>query len=277
MYLDINYYSRKYTDLKHQQLVNHWYNYGIYEKRYPNNFMENLGFIILRLVRSEHHDQYWQECYKCIRQFYNNKIIIIDDNSNYNLVSNNIPLENTEIIQSEYPGRGELLPYIYYLKYNWFKTAFILHDSVFINKPIFFRSIQNFLSLWIFNNKTATNYLHISKLLKSLNNNSELIKLLYSKNWNGIFGCMTIINYNYLKKVNDRYVLSNLIPLIKNRYSRMCFERILALILHNNLNKNSIMGNIFKDDLAFKRNFNDYISYKNKKENKILVKVWSSR
>jgi hypothetical protein len=57
----------------------------------------------------------------------------------------------------------------------------------------------------------------------------------------------------------------------------MCFERILALILHNNLNKNSIMGNIFKDDLAFKRNFNDYISYKNKKENKILVKVWSSR
>ena len=101
--------------------------------------MENIGFIILRHVSSELYNKYWQESYRCIRKFYDNKIIIIDDNSNYNYITN-IPLINAEIIKSEFPGRGELLPYIYLLKYRWFKTAFIIHDSVFFNKPIYFKS-----------------------------------------------------------------------------------------------------------------------------------------
>ena len=278
MYLDTNYYRNTYPDLRrldNQGLFRHWHNYGMTEKRYPNNFMKNLGFIILRHVAKKQHDQYWQECYKCIRKFYNNNIIIIDDNSNYEYISD-IPLINTEIVQSEYVGRGELLPYLYYLKNNWFQTAFILHDSVFINKPLYFSSIDNFYNIWTFYNKIDRHLLHddILKLVNHLNNANELLRLYNSNNWEGIFGCMTIINYSYLKKKDNRYSISNLIPHINNRHKRMCLERLLALLLFNNINHNTILGNIHKDKLSFRRNFNIYKSHKN---NYSLIKIWTGR
>ena len=40
------------------------------------------GFIILRHVNEKEHDNYWKTCYRTIRKFYNNPILIIDDNSN---------------------------------------------------------------------------------------------------------------------------------------------------------------------------------------------------
>jgi hypothetical protein len=98
----------------------------------------NIGFIILRHVNNNLSNQYWIYNYNCIRKYYpNNEIIIIDDNSNYQFIKE-INLYKTTIIKSEYPGRGELLPYIYYLKYKLFDTAVIIHDSVFINKYIDF-------------------------------------------------------------------------------------------------------------------------------------------
>ena len=48
-----------------------------------------IGFIILRHVNSETTNLYWQLSYDNVRQFYpENDIIIIDDNSNYQYVSN---------------------------------------------------------------------------------------------------------------------------------------------------------------------------------------------
>ena len=45
--------------------------------------MSSLGFIILRHVNSELTNKYWVNCYNCIRRHYpENKILIIDDNSN---------------------------------------------------------------------------------------------------------------------------------------------------------------------------------------------------
>ena len=73
--------------------------------------MTDLGIIILRHVNNVCTNKYWINCYKCIRQYYpENKILIIDDNSNYEYISNEV-LYKTRIIKSEYPGRGELLPY----------------------------------------------------------------------------------------------------------------------------------------------------------------------
>lgn len=66
-------------------------------------------------MNNELSDKYWLHCIDCIRRFYpEKKILIIDDNSNYDFVSK-IELYNTTVIQSEYPKRGELLPYYYYL------------------------------------------------------------------------------------------------------------------------------------------------------------------
>ena len=67
-----------------------------------NNSNDNndstLGFIILRHVNSKITNTYWQLCYKRIRKFYpKNKIVIVDDNSNYQYVTE-IPLINTIIM-----------------------------------------------------------------------------------------------------------------------------------------------------------------------------------
>jgi len=113
------------------------------------------GFILTRHVNSEITNMYWNHNIKLLRTFYpNSKIIIIDDNSNYIYVKPMFEYKNIEIIQSEYPGRGELLPYIYYLKNKWFDKAIIIHDSVFFHKRFNFdkynkvNPFPEFVVLW---------------------------------------------------------------------------------------------------------------------------------
>ena len=65
--------------------------------------MDDYTFVILRHVTKDLDDscEIWKECYKSIRLFYSNKIIIIDNNSDYSIIKNNIELDNCEIIKSE--------------------------------------------------------------------------------------------------------------------------------------------------------------------------------
>ena len=81
-------------------------------------------FIIIRHVNSEITNNYWIEAYMCIRNIYQDiKIIIIDDNSNYNYINYDFRLINTEIIQSEFTKCGELLPYYYFYKNKYAQKA----------------------------------------------------------------------------------------------------------------------------------------------------------
>ena len=79
--------------------------------------MDTYGFIITRHVNSETTNKYWNNCVRCIRRFYPcRKIVIIDDNSNKEFLIPFANYTNVEIVESEFPGRGELLPYYYFLK-----------------------------------------------------------------------------------------------------------------------------------------------------------------
>ncbi len=208
--------------------------------------MTTIGFIILRHINSQKTDQYWKLSYQGIRKYYpENKIIIIDDNSNYEFVDieyENI-LTNTIIIKSEYPKRGEILPYIYYLKNNLFDIAVIVHDSVFINSYIDF-NIQDYKSLWDFDHKWDQPEDEI-QLISKLNNSEELLDLHKNKNlWKGFFGCMSVITYNYLKEIDDKYNLSLLLPYINSRFNRMSMERVIGCILQKKFFCDSLLGNI---------------------------------
>ena len=55
-----------------------------------NILLMSLGFIIIRHVNSKISDYYWKECYTCIRKFYDNPIVIIDDSSNKEFLNENI-------------------------------------------------------------------------------------------------------------------------------------------------------------------------------------------
>ena len=95
--------------------------------------LDDFSFIILRYVINKETNKMWIKCYNSIRKFYNNKIIIIDDNSNKNFITN-IKLDNCFIINSDIKkGRGELLPYYYYTKYKFSKRIIVLHDSMKIH------------------------------------------------------------------------------------------------------------------------------------------------
>ena len=229
----------------------------------------NFGFIILRHINSEQTNLYWQECYNCIRKFYpDNLIFIIDDNSDYKYISEKL-LYNTTIIKSEYHKRGEVLPYYYYLKNKFFDVAFILHDSVFINKHIDI-DIDKYKILWEFEH----NWDQIedeTKMIK-LFNDEELLNFYQNKSlWKGCFGGMSIITHDFLTFINTKYDISLLLNVILSRFNRCSFERVIACLLQKNYKKDVLLGDIHKYTSKIK--FKDINKYKHLP----IIKVWTGR
>lgn len=232
--------------------------------------MSDIGFIILRHVNNELSNKYWIHCINCIRRFYpENKIIIIDDNSNYDFVTKMEPY-NTTVIQSEYPKRGELLPYYYYLTNKLFDTAVIIHDSVFINAHIDF-SVENYKMLWCFNH----NWDQIEDETKMINaiNDTEL-KMFYENKyvWKGCFGAMSIIKHDYLMYINNKYDISKLLPHVLERYNRCSFERVIACILQKKQVNSTLLGDIHKY-MEFGIPFDKIDDYKHLP----IIKCWTGR
>ena len=157
--------------------------------------MKQIGFIILRHVKDELTNCYWNFSYNCIRKYYPEyPIMIVDDNSNYDFVTNR-ELYKTTIIQSEYHGRGELLPYYYYLHNKLFDTAVIIHDSVFINSHLNFE-VDKYRFIWEFEH----NWDQIEDETNMINqfNDPELLKFYENKSlWKGCFGGMSVITHDY--------------------------------------------------------------------------------
>jgi hypothetical protein len=204
--------------------------------------MTEFGFIMLRHVNNSLTNSYWIHSYNCIRKYYpENKILIIDDNSNYNFITDE-KLYKTTIINSEYPKRGELLPYFYYLSNKLFDSAVIIHDSVFINKYIDF-SVDNYKFLWEFEH-TCDQIEDESKMILCFND-PELTEFYHKRySWKGCFGGMTIITHDFLTRLNDKYDMSKLLEFITSRYNRCSFERVIACLLQKTYKKETLLGNI---------------------------------
>jgi hypothetical protein len=234
-----------------------------------------LGFIILRHVISQETNKYWIESYSCIRALYpDSMIIIIDDNSNYRFITE-IPLVNTHIIESEFKGAGELLPYIYFLKYRYFDTAVIIHDSVFIKKYIDFTDHANKF-LWSFEHDWDED-INEMQLLKYLDNSTELEEYYKNKSaWKGCFGGMSVISHSLLEIINNKYNINALIPYIKNRTDRMAFERVISVLISitaNFSNNISIYGDIH-NYIQWKFSYSDYMI---SRLDKPIYKIWTGR
>jgi hypothetical protein len=251
------------------------------EKVYGGDY----GFIITRHVTSEKTNHYWNHCVKLLRTLYPDKlIVIIDDNSNQQLVVGFFDYTNVITIQSEYTGRGELLPYIYYAKNKWFEKAVIIHDSVFFHKRINFEGVKiPIVSLWHFTRKSCklhlTNSLRIADSLKY----SKLVKSLLSHNysWYGCFGAQTFIKHTFLTYVMDKYNISNLVNVVKCREDRCSLERVLAVIFYLELGettRNSMFGNITNTYHYDSYKYDEYINlFKGGKITSDVVKVFTGR
>lgn len=245
-----------------------------------NNEHIKLGFIILRHISSELTEKYWYKCYESIRLYYpENPILIIDDNSvRQYITSSNYVLYNTTVVNSEYPSRGELLPYIYYLRYPFAQRMVILHDSVFINNgSIPWNSVTTYRSLWSFEHYWDQIEDETYIIKNAFKDDSDLLKFHSEKHrWKGCFGAMSVISYEYLNKINSKYNLLNLVPYITSRHNRCSFERIIACIMQKEdetTNKNESFFGIIHTYCPWGMTFNDIEKYRHLP----LIKVWSGR
>jgi len=259
--------------------------------------MDTYGFILTRHVNSSKTNKYWNTSVRCLRRLYPFiKIVIIDDNSNYDFVSDEYEYKNVTIINSEFKGRGELLPYYYYLKNKWFNNAVILHDSVFIHSKINFHKLNGIevLPLWHFN-PDKENMNNTLNIINSLDNNLQIKKKIYDEfitkflitnddKWYGCFGVQTFINHGFLQRIELKYKITNLINVVLTRADRCCLERILGCLFYTESSKcykiKSLFGNIMTYDKRVKFNYS-YDNYesdiKNNKLPKTVIKVWTGR
>lgn len=251
------------------------------------------GFIITRHVNSENTNNYWNNCVKLLRTFYPNaKIVIIDDNSDYNFVKAEFEYKNIEIIQSEFPKRGELLPYYYFLKHKFFDNAIIMHDSVFIHKRVKFEQLKglNVLPLWHFPSD-RDNVNNSIRIVRSLKNNLQISKKLKSENlmvdmpnqkWIGCYGVQCYINLKFLERIEEKYNITNMLSAVNCRSDRCCLERIFGCIFSTEcplylLKRSSLFGSIFGyQDWGY--SYDDYINHLKKRQlTKPVIKVWTGR
>lgn len=241
-----------------------------------------LGFIIIRHVNSKITDYYWKECYNCIRKFYDNPIIIIDDSSDKNFLNENIFLKNCSIIyDTNYKGCAELLGYYYFYKLKPFDTAVIIHDSIFIQNRIDFQldSYENCKYLWTFSHQFDYEIRDIIEdELKLFPQKEDLIQLLHAPQiWNGCFGIMSVIRWSFLNDMNSFYNLFNiLLPKINTRHYRHGIERALAILItyFDKKQANNFFGDIHKY-INWGLSFQEYLTMNT--NNYPIIKIWTGR
>ena len=195
--------------------------------------------------------------YNSIRKYYNNKIVIIDDNSDLKFLTS-IDMINTSIINSEHSRRGELLPYYYYITSKFFSRAVILHDSMEIVKYYDFMNIpnyKNYTRLFSFSNAA---YMIDIEYFKEMSNYIKDGGNLYKyhvnniKNLVGCFGVCYVIDYDFLQHIQYKYNITNLIKFVDSRKKRMTLERFLSCLFEYDKGKSfitriDIFGDIHKN------------------------------
>jgi hypothetical protein len=190
-----------------------------------------LGFIITRHIKDRLTSRYWFLSYQSIRKFYPHvPIVVIDDNSNPKFVDPDLEnnLDNCRILQSEYPKRGEMLAYYYFLQNHWFDKAVIIHDSVFVRQKVDLENCKNIKFLWHFESDERFDDRYFETMfLHSMG--GPYLELYANKKeyWKGCFGLMAVIEHSFLKKIAYLFVLRDD---IKSRRHRSCMERIFAVM-----------------------------------------------
>jgi hypothetical protein len=240
------------------------------------------GFIMVRYVKNKEHNRLYQECYACIRKFHpSTPILIIDDNSDKSVLEE-IPMENVEVIASEFPGAGEYLPYYYMLKKRPFQKAFFIQDSMFLNTPIDFNKVNEYAFHYSFN-KAPLCEPQALELLNACKRKDELIEFYKNGSWKGCWGSMMTITLSTLDKLETEFQFTNLVSILRTRDHRIAWECVSAIMcqlvykepVHVMFGTHEEMQ-VSREGLGGTYNFDMYIQNKTRIKNSI-IKIWNGR
>lgn len=244
-------------------------------------------FVILRHIKTPRDNDLWISSYNSIRKFYTNKIIIIDDNSVINTV--NGKLFNAEVISSEFPGAGEILPYYYFLQHQWADNMIFIHDSMFLHRPFTDAELQHDVVFhWYFTTNGFDDTRKITNYLSLLQNHQDVVDFYKQPTsvWKGCSGGATIISYDIVALLETKYNIFTVLTIaIKIRKDREAFERVMGIVLYAeglvDDKSCSNFGDILKYPGAFEseNNNSETASHivQQRGYNTAIVKVWRGR
>ena len=207
---------------------------------------DEVGFIVTRCVRKKAHNKQYRECYEAIRKFHPDLKIIFIDSSDKDVLEE-YPMENIEVIQSEYPKGGEYSPYWYLLERKMFKKAIIMQDSMIVNTRIPYESVDDYKFVYEFT-PDRNDLNEVATLISTSSKPNELQTLYESNEWVGCFGCTMIVTADFLQRVEDTVGITAWSAIINTKEMRMGLERGIALacIFTKGYSKeNSLFGSIY--------------------------------
>ncbi len=187
---------------------------------------------MMRHVNSEETNLYWQECYTWLRKNYDWPIMIVDDNSKQEFVKTTLNLVNVTVVQSKFKSRGEILALYYFHKKRPFENAIVIHDSMFIKTRFAFESFAPNRPLLTFQEHEYDKDELCEPLIKKLDNYNDILEMYRNKyKWNGCFGVMMYVTWDFLELMNKRYDLfDTIIANVDTRLNREQVERIFGCI-----------------------------------------------
>ena len=246
---------------------------------------DEFGFIITRCVKIKEDNQIWKNCYNSIRKFYKEKILIITDGSNKELIED-IPLENVTLIDSEFPGAAEVLPYYYFNKLKPFKKAVCLLDSMWFTQFYDFNKydLKDVVFLVHFSQPHVHRYedkeLELAQVV-----GDDVVNMYHTDNWLPCFGGSSYITLEFLEKLEDKFhflVFVNYLGKEKiERSYRHSFERIFAVMCYllSSTIKDKPEPSLFGDSkyMYTTHDLKDLNTYDNIKPNSYLIKLLRGR
>ena len=220
--------------------------------------------------RTESSRDYIAECVGRIRELYPKAgLYVIDDASPMEL-----PSLDADVIKSEFPGAGELLPYYYAHQRREARRIVAMHDSCFLHARLPTEAWQGgFRPLWTagHNWDAKTDY---TKMLGKLRSPGRLTELaVRSDDWDVCFGVMGLTNLTFLDKVEREHgVLSILPQVVSTRTERMACERVFGLLASAYGSRKGYMGDIH--EYGWGQTAHQYFTRTSARP---LEKIWTGR
>lgn len=190
-------------------------------------------------------------------------IVIINDNSTESFDD----IKNVTIIQSEFPGAGEILPYYYAWKRRELRRIIIIQDSCVMHHPINWGN-DSFQPIWIADHTWDDDNDGPTLRLQLLEETSpRLLQRLQHPTmlhtWDVCFGVTTLA---FLDKIEREYhLLSKVVQKVNSRSALMVCERIMGFLIGQYGTRKPLISDIHK--YGFGQSDQEY----NKKRNSIEI------